>query len=118
MNFNLSIRHYWSYAQYDSVFTLQDNGSLLFNPSYTASNEENFNTWNLDLAYSWWFTPGSEISILYRNNALTDNFGVAVDRDFGSNIRNLLNNESLNHIFSISIRYFIDYNSLRRQRFR
>jgi len=114
MNINLSLRHYWSYALYDSVFTLQDDGSLLLNPSYTESNEENFNTWNLDLSYSWWFAPGSEISILYRNNALVDYYGVAVDRDYGSNLRNLINKQNLDHIFSISIRYFIDYNSLKK----
>ncbi len=114
MNFNLSIRHYWSYALYDSVFTLQDDGGLVLNPTYTDSNEENFNTWNLDLSYSWWFAPGSQMSILYRNNALIDNYGVAVDKDYGSNIKNLINNQNLDHIFSISIRYFIDYNSLKR----
>jgi Domain of unknown function (DUF5916)/Carbohydrate family 9 binding domain-like len=114
MNFNLSIRHYWSYALYDSVFTLQDDGGLVLNPTYTNSNEENFNTWNLDLSYSWWFAPGSQMSILYRNNALIDNYGVAVDKDYGSNIKNLINNQNLDHIFSISIRYFIDYNSLKR----
>lgn len=114
MNFNLSIRHYWSYALYDSFFTLQNDGSLLLKPSYTTNNDENFNTWNLDLSYSWWFAPGSQISILYRNNALTDDSGTSIDRSFGSNINNLVNNKNLDHIFSISIRYFIDYNSLKR----
>lgn len=114
MNFNLSLRHYWSYAIYDSVFNLQDDGSLVLNPSYATNNDENFNTWNLDLSYSWWFAPGSQISVLYRNNALTDASGLTVDKDFGSNINNLVNNQNLDHIFSISIRYFIDYNSLKK----
>ncbi|MBN8640432.1 MAG: hydrolase [Flavobacteriales bacterium] len=114
MNFNLSLRHYWSYAIYDSVFNLQEDGSLLLNPSYSTNHDENFNTWNLDLSYSWWFAPGSQISVLYRNNALIDDSGSIVDKDFGSNINNLVNNKNLDHIFSISIRYFIDYNSLKR----
>lgn len=114
MNFNLSLRHYWSYAIYDSVFNLQEDGSLLLNSSYSTNHDENFNTWNLDLSYSWWFAPGSQISVLYRNNALIDDSGSIVDKDFGSNINNLVNNKNLDHIFSISIRYFIDYNSLKR----
>ena len=114
MNFNLSIRHYWSYALYDSYFTLQNDGNLLLNPTYTTNNDENFNTWNLDLSYSWWFAPGSQVSVLYRNNALTDASGSVIDKGFGSNINNLINNKNLDHIFSISIRYFIDYNSLKR----
>lgn len=114
MNFNLSLRHYWSFAVYDSVFNLQEDGSLLLNPSYSTNHDENFNTWNLDLSYSWWFAPGSQISVLYRNNALTDASGLTVDKDFSSNINNLVNNKNLDHIFSVSIRYFIDYNSLKR----
>lgn len=114
MNFNLSIRHYWSYALYDNTFTLQDDGSLLLNPTYTQNNDENFNTWNLDLSYSWWFAPGSQLSVLYRNNALTDASGNLVDKNFGSNINGLVNNKNLDHIFSISVRYFIDYNSLKK----
>jgi hypothetical protein len=114
MNFNLTLRHYWSYALYDSVFVLQDNGSILLNSNYTSNNDENFNTWNLDLSYSWWFAPGSQISILYRNNALTDDFGGSIDKDYGYNVKNLINNKNLDHIFSISIRYFIDYNSLKK----
>lgn len=114
MNFNLSLRHYWSYAIYDSVFNLQEDGSLLLNPGYSLTHDENFNTWNLDLSYSWWFAPGSQVSVLYRNNALTDNTGSLLDRNYNSNIRNLINNRNLDHIFSVSIRYFIDYNSLKK----
>lgn len=114
MNFNLSLRHYWSYAVYDSVFNLQEDGGLLLNPGYAINHDENFNTWNLDLSYSWWFAPGSQISVLYRNNALTDNTEGELDKNYGSNVRNLVNNKNLDHIFSISIRYFIDYNSLKK----
>jgi hypothetical protein len=33
------------------------------------NRNRNFNSWNLDLSYSWWFAPASELSILYRNYA-------------------------------------------------
>ncbi|MFT5714408.1 MAG: hypothetical protein ACI9WT_000964, partial [Flavobacterium sp.] len=70
-----------------------------------------FNSWNADLSYSWWFAPGSEISILYRNNAA--NFQREINKDFGEKVTSLLTNDQLQHIFSISIRYFIDYNSVK-----
>ncbi len=114
MNINLSVRHYWSYAIYDSIYRLQDDGSLILSPFYSINHDENFNTWNLDLSYSWWFAPGSQISILYRNNALTDASGLSVDKDFGSNINQLITNRNLDHIFSISVRYFIDINSFKK----
>jgi hypothetical protein len=63
---------------------------------------------NTDLSYNWWFVPGSQVSILYRNNAA--NFE-RNNKDLSTNITDLLNNAALNHTFSISVRYFIDYNS-------
>ncbi|WP_395062700.1 DUF5916 domain-containing protein [Flavobacterium sp.] len=113
MNFNLSIRHYWSYAEYNKFYTLQDDGSLLENLSYTTNSDRNFSTWNLDLSYSWWFAPGSQISILYRNNAGAYQFGSTLDKNYLTTLKENLNDRSLDHIFSISIRYFIDYNSLK-----
>jgi hypothetical protein len=49
---------------------------------------------------------------LYRNNA--GSFENDIQKDFGSNIKNVINHNNLNHILSISIRYFIDYNSLKK----
>jgi hypothetical protein len=110
MNFNLSVRHYWSYAVNDDVLTLQNDGSLIDNTTYSVNKNSNFNTWNLDLSYSWWFAPGSQLSLLYRNNSFL--FEREFNREFGKNFSNVIN-DNLNHSFSISIRYFIDYNSLK-----
>ena len=108
MNFNLSVRHYWSIADNKAYFNLQDNGDLLENLTYTTNKDTNFNVWNLDLSYSWWFAPGSQITALYRNNAFTaDN---EISKSFSNNISSLLTQNNLTHIFSISLRYFIDYN--------
>lgn len=107
MNFNLSVRHYWSLAENNQINTLNSDGSLTQNTTYTTNKNSNFSTWNLDLSYSWWFAPGSQMSILYRNNATT--FNRTINNSFGSNFSNLLDN-NLNHVLSISVRYFIDYN--------
>lgn len=107
MNFNLSIRHYWSIAENNKFFTLQDNGRLLEKTDYIANKNSNFSTWNLDFSYSWWFAPGSQATVLYRNNAA--NFTSDIDNDFSNNFDTLLN-DNLSHTFSVSIRYFIDYN--------
>ena len=107
MNFNLSIRHYWSLAENNKINNLNEDGSLSTNATYLGNRNSNFSTWNLDLSYSWWFAPGSQMSILYRNNAGT--FDRTINKDFGSNFSNLFD-DNLNHIFSISVRYFIDYN--------
>ncbi|MQP25416.1 hydrolase [Flavobacterium sp. LMO8] len=107
MNFNLSVRHYWSLAENNQINTLNSDGSLSPNTTYSGNRNSNFSTWNLDLSYSWWFAPGSQMSILYRNNAGT--FDREINKDFGSNFSNLFE-DNLNHVLSISVRYFIDYN--------
>ena len=107
MNFNLSVRHYWSLAENNKINNLNEDGSLSTNTTYTGNKNSNFSTWNLDLSYSWWFAPGSQMSILYRNNAGT--FDRTINKDFSSNFSNLFE-DNLNHVLSVSVRYFIDYN--------
>lgn len=107
MNFNLTVRHYWSYAENKSIHILNTDGTLSEPIDYTENKNSNFSTWNLDLSYSWWFAPGSQLSVLYRNNANT--FSRDINKDFGSNFDTLLS-DNLNHVFSVSVRYYIDYN--------
>jgi hypothetical protein len=111
MTFNLSVRQYWSYAENKNFLSLNLDGGFTDFPTYNQNNNSSFYSWNTDLSYNWWFAPGSQVSILYRNNAA--NFEREINKDLGSNITDLLNNAALNHTFSISIRYFIDYNSLK-----
>ena len=108
MNFDISIRHYWSYAENKNFLSLEQDGTLTDYPSYNQNKNSNFNSWNLDLSYLWWFAPGSQVSVLYRNNAV--NSDDEINKDFGKNVSGLLNNAALSHVFSISIKYFIDYN--------
>jgi hypothetical protein len=113
MTFNLAVRHYWSYAENKNFLSLEQNGRLAAYKAYNTNKNSSFNSWNADLSYSWWFAPGSEISILYRNNAA--NFQREINKDFGEKVTSLLTNDQLQHVFSMSIRYFIDYNSVKNK---
>lgn len=111
MNINLLIRHYWRYSENFEFYSLNPEGDLSNYYKPIAPQNRDFSTWNFDLSYVWWFAPGSQISILLRNNAenklrnLTD-----INKDGVSNLKSLLNNQVLSNSFSISLRYFIDYN--------
>ena len=107
MNFSLSVRHYWSSAENNKFFSLQKDGRLLENLVYNANKNSNFNTWNLDLSYSWWFAPGSQATVLYRNNAFDSSR--IINKSYASNL-NTVFSDNLSHSLSVSIRYFIDYN--------
>lgn len=111
MNLSLSVRHYWSYVNNRSFLTLQNDGTLSDNLSFSENKNYNLNLWNLDLSYSWWFAPGSQVSVLYRNNSSL--FSQEFSRQFDRNLKDAVDNQNLNHIFSISVRYFIDYNSIK-----
>ena len=113
MTFNLSVRHYWSYAENKNILSLQQNGRLTDYTGYATNKNSSFYSWNTDLSYSWWFAPGSQLSILYRNNAGA--FDRNINKDFRNNVTNLLTNDALNHVFSISVRYFIDYNQIKNK---
>ncbi|WET04459.1 DUF5916 domain-containing protein [Flavobacterium sp. YJ01] len=113
MTINLAIRQYWSYADNKDILMLEPNGDLSSYPQYTNNKNSSFYSWNADLSYSWWFAPGSQLSALYRNNAA--NFERIIDKDFKHNVSGLLNNDALKHIFSISVKYFIDYNAVKNK---
>ena len=112
MTINLTARYYWSYSQNHEFFTLQNNGYLTPNNDYSANKDRNFNSWNFDLAYSWWFAPGSEISFLYRNYSLER--ASRVEKNLNTNFKSVFNG-NLTNIVSVSIRYFIDYNVVKNK---
>ena len=113
MTFNISLRHYWSYAENKNTLSLEQNGRLADFTGYTTNKNSSFYSWNADLSYSWWFAPGSQVSVLYRNNAGA--FERDINKEFRDNVTNLLNNDALSHVFSISVRYFIDYNQVKNK---
>lgn len=112
MALNLDVRYYWSYAENHEFFTLQDNGYLTPNSTYNLNKNRNYNSWNLDLSYSWWFAPGSQIYILYRNYGLEDTR--QVEKVLPNNLKNIFES-NLTNVFSISVRYYIDYNVVKNK---
>jgi hypothetical protein len=69
MTLNPTARYYWSYSKIMNFLLYKI--SIYLQTQLTQKNKDrNFNSWNFDLSYSWWFAPGSEISILYRNYGL------------------------------------------------
>lgn len=110
MNFKLNFRHYWSFAENKSTYRLLENGEVE-SYTYDQNKNSNLNLWNLDLSYSWWFAPGSQMTVLYRNNAAE--FNRNIDKNFTNNVKGIMNSNLLNNTFSISVRYFIDYNQVK-----
>lgn len=110
MAVGLSFRHYYSEVNYKTFYTLNNDGTLTDTLDFSRANDT-FNSWNLDVAYSWWFAPGSQLSLLYRN--ATQNSLTYSRINFKNNF-NLLFTEPLVHNLSLKISYYIDYNKIKR----
>ena len=109
---SLTFRHNWSDVSYGNrYFNLRSDGHLDPNTAYTENRDINFNSWNLDLNYFWQFAPGSQLIAFYRNSIFSMNNNTG--QDFFTNIDNLFN-EPKQHIFSLRLVYFIDYNNLKK----
>ncbi len=115
MGLSMRVRHYWSKRNNLSYYNLLPNGTLTPRvPSeFNSTNDEAFNTFNVDMVYLWEFSPGSQLSIAYKNSSLTDT-NLAQDGYYG-NLKNTFNNPQNNN-FSVKVLYYIDYQNLRRKK--
>ena len=110
---DLRFRNFWSSVDYgdDVFYTLNEDGSRT-NMAYDTSENDpnrNFNIWNLDLSFRWRFAPGSEATLLYRNQIFNqDNLSTL---GYTESLENLFKQSQQNTI-SLRITYFIDYNNL------
>jgi hypothetical protein len=113
MGINLRVRHYWSVRNNLSFYNLKADGNLTPRvPSeFNATNDEAFNTFNVDMVYVWQFSPGSELSIAYKNSSLTDtNQG---QYGYYHNLQGTFNSPQNNN-FSVKVLYYVDYQNLRK----
>lgn len=107
MALNLSFRHYYSDVTYKNFYTLNEDGNVTDTTLFTENRNGTFNSWNVDLRYSWWFAPGSQLTLLYRN--AVGNYLNFSQVGFKENFDQLFSEPMLNTI-SLKLTYFIDYN--------
>ena len=124
MSFNIKFRHHWQTVNNRSFHEIDDEGfkldeELSYNPDEYSNQDgysndiytnTNFNAWNIDLNFNYWFAPGSELSIVWKNSILSN--GDKLETYFVDNLNSLLENPQENSI-SLKLRYYLDYQSLR-----
>jgi len=112
MNIDLRGRHYWSWADYDSYFFLNPNGSLMNYAAYPENADVNFNAFTIDMMFKWEFAPGSELSLVWKNAIYTENSNMGMA--FGKNLSETLKSNQSNSL-SLKVLYYVDVNSLRKK---
>ncbi|RMA64504.1 DUF5916 domain-containing protein [Ulvibacter antarcticus] len=110
---DLRFRNFWSSVDYgDNVFYTLNRDGTRRQTSYDISEENpnrNFNIWNLDVSFRWRFAPGSEASLLYRNQIFNQDEQSTIG--YTKSLSELFN-QPQQHTVSLRLTYFIDYNNI------
>jgi hypothetical protein len=107
---SLRARHYWSTAKYLDYYTLNFNGTL--DPGeYSQDPNINFNAFTADLQFIWYFAPGSELSVVWKN--LINTLDQVMTNDYWSNLDKTIHSPQTNS-FSVRVIYYLDYLSVKK----
>ncbi len=106
----LRARHYWSQAKYLSFCTLEREGSLS-GTGFIDGQNINFNAFTIDLQFVWYFAPGSEMSIVWKNAISTS--GDDLVHNYFTDLGNTLSTAQSNS-FSVKVLYYLDYLTIKK----
>jgi hypothetical protein len=99
-------RHYWSEVNYKEYFTLEQDGSITKNTTFSGNANQNYNIITVDAVYTWQFAPGSFINLVWKKNATT--FDGITSSGYFKNLDHTISAPQNNN-FSVKIIYFLDY---------
>ena len=105
------MRHYASSVDIKEYFTLQQNGKLAANTTFTGNASQNVNFFNIDMVYTWQFAPGSFLNVVWKNSIYT--FDRAIQRDYFKNFGNTVDADANNNL-SLKVIYFLDYLEMKK----
>lgn len=107
MGVNFRVRHYWSDRRNKEFFDLNAQGRLSPYTGPALQNaDRNYNVFNIDLVYVWQFSPGSELSVAYKNAA--ENNERFYTRHYTRNFDKIISGPQ-NNSLSVKVLYFVDY---------
>lgn len=119
----LRVRHYLGSVRYHEFYTLNEQGSLDRIPAgstaieqYISNNHQfnnNYNSFNVDMVYSWRFAPGSEFNIVWKKAG--NNFEQEVIDNYFANFNHTIAAPQSNSL-SLKILYYLDYLQLKKKR--
>ena len=111
MDLSLRMRHYWSEADYQEFYTLGDEGQLL-DSDYDGNENRNYNTFNVDMVYTYAFAPACEISVVWKNNVIRDED--ILQDGYLTNLENTFASPQSNSV-SVRLLYYIDYSMMMKR---
>jgi len=115
MNVNIRMRHYWSLLKNTNFYNLNTDGYWR-DTTFFANENLNFNTFNIDMFFTWDFLPGSRLTVAWKN-ALGNNVSIDpyANSSYVKNFGRVIDNPHSNEI-TVKVVYYIDYLKMRRKR--
>ncbi|WP_281616311.1 DUF5916 domain-containing protein [Flammeovirga sp. SubArs3] len=117
MFLKLRLRHYWRQVAYDEFFDLAKSGELLtsdfsdVNEDGEKEHDANYNTFNMEVSYSWEFLPGSFVTAMWRNELGSNSHNSHYN--FTENVNEMWKEAQVNTL-SVRLMYFLDYQQVKR----
>ncbi|NML64595.1 carbohydrate binding family 9 domain-containing protein [Hymenobacter sp. RP-2-7] len=115
LSFTMRVRHYVSTVHYWAFARLHPGGQEETLPGYDRNHDTSFNAFNVDASLVWWFAPGSQVSLVWKNASATSLLGNEATPLYFDNLTNVANTPHNNNV-SIKILYYLDYLALRPRR--
>lgn len=113
MNLTIRLRHYWSNVVYHHFYDVKEDGywnERQYSPGYNF----NFNTFNVDMFYTWDFLPGSRITLSWKNALGADVYlDEKIYQTYFKNFNKVFDSPHSNEV-SLKVVYYIDYLNLKR----
>ena len=115
LSYTMRVRHYVSTVHYYDFARLGPGGSEAALPAYQRNHDNSYNAFNVDAALVWWFAPGSQVSVVWKDATASFLQGNEATPLYFDNLSNTLNTPHNNNL-SVKILYYLDYLSLRGRR--
>ena len=114
MLLNFRLRHYWRSLDYKKLYDLKKTGYLSDELNYSKTEIDqanlNYNAFNLYLQYLWHFAPGSELSVVWKNNIYATSEDIPMG--YFNNLEDVLSSSQVNSI-SVKLIYYLDYQQMK-----
>ncbi|GAB3635750.1 hypothetical protein GCM10027422_13400 [Hymenobacter arcticus] len=115
LSLTVRVRHYVSTVHYYDFARLHPGGPEENLPGYQRNHDNSFSAFNVDAALVWWFAPGSQVSLVYKDATASYLQGNEATPLYFDNLTNVANTPHNNNV-SIKVLYYLDYLNIRRRK--
>ncbi|MEC9208974.1 MAG: DUF5916 domain-containing protein [Bacteroidota bacterium] len=110
IDLSIQLRYHMDQVINTDFLSLGEDGYLDQN-DYNGNHNINYTTWTSDVAFNWWFAPGSQMSIVWKNSI--DNETNYIINNWFGNIEESFSLYQQNSL-SLKLIYYLDYLYLRK----